>query len=104
VHPRAPLRLAAIEGPLGVGAFLWLLDLAQRHLDRRPGPLDRALPRSAYGAFLLQGVVLIGLMIVLRRVGVPAEIKALAVVGLGVAGSFGLAWLLGTRTRLGRIL
>jgi hypothetical protein len=48
--------------------------------------------------------VLIGLMIALRPLGVPAEIKALAVAGLGVAGSFGLAWLLVTRTRLGRIL
>ena len=62
------------------------------------------MARSAYGAFLLQGVVLIGLMIALRPVGVPAEVKALAVAGLGVAGSFALAWLLVTRTRLGRIL
>ena len=55
-------------------------------------------------AFLLQGVVLIGLMIALRPVGLPAEIKALAVAGLGVAGSFGLAWLLVARTPLGRTL
>jgi hypothetical protein len=53
---------------------------------------------------LLQGVALIGLMIALRPLGVPAEIKALAVAALGVAGSFGLAWLLVTRTRLGRML
>lgn len=100
----APLTLAALEGPLALGASVWLLGLAQRRLNRRPGPLGRALVRSAYGAFLLQGVVLIALMIALRPVGVPAEIKALAVAGLGVAGSFGLAWLLVTRTRLGRIL
>jgi hypothetical protein len=83
---------------------VWLLGLAQRHLNRPPGPRGRALARSAYGAFLLQGIVLIGFMIALRPVHVPAEIKALAVAGFGVAGSFGLAWLLVTRTPLGRIL
>jgi hypothetical protein len=100
----APLSLAAIEGPLAVGTSVWLLGLAQRRLNRRPGPLVRAKARSAYGAFLLQGVVLIGLMIAMRPVGVPAEIKALTVACLGVAGSFGLAWVLVTRTPLGRII
>ena len=98
------LTLAAIEGPLAVGASVWLLALAQRHLNRTPGARTRLLARSAYAAFLLQGVVLIGLMIALRPVGLPAEIKALAVAGLGVAGSFALAAALVTRTPLGRIL
>jgi hypothetical protein len=62
------------------------------------------MARSAYGAFLLQGVVLIALMIALRPIGVPAEIKAVIVASLGVAGSFALAWVLVTRTRVGRIL
>ena len=43
-------------------------------------------------------------MIAMRPIGVPAEIKALTVACLGVAGSFALAWLLITRTRLSRIL
>ena len=100
----APLTLAAIEGPLAVGTSVWLLGVAQRRLKRRPGPLGRAMARSAYGAFLLQGVVLIALMIALRPVDVPAEAKALAVAGLGVVGSFALAWVLVTRTRLGQII
>jgi Acyltransferase family len=100
----ASLAMALIEGPLAVGASIWLLGLAQRCLNRRPGALGRALARSAYGAFLLQGVVLIGLMVALRPVGLPAEIKALTAAGAGVAGSFALAWLLVTRTRLGQIL
>jgi len=100
----APLTLAAIEGPLAVGASIWVLGLAQRCFNRRPGPLGRALGRSAYGAFFLQGLVLIGLMIAMRPMGVPAEIKALTVACLGVAGSFALSWLLISRTRLGRIL
>jgi peptidoglycan/LPS O-acetylase OafA/YrhL len=83
---------------------VWLLGLAQRRLNRPPGPLGRALARSAYSAFLLQSIVLIGLMIAFRPIGVPAEVKALAVAGLGVTGSFALAWLLVSRTRLGRIV
>jgi hypothetical protein len=98
------LALAVIEGPLAVGTSVWLLGTAQRRLDRPPGPLGRAMARSAYGAFLVQGVVLIGLMIALRPIGVPAEVKAFVVAGLGVAGSFALAWALVTRTRLGRVL
>lgn len=100
----APISMAVIEGPLAVGASVWLLGLAQRRLNRHPGPLGRAMARSAYGAFFLQGFVLIGLMIALRPIGVPAEVKALAVAILGVAGSFALAWVLVTRTRLGRII
>jgi hypothetical protein len=100
----APLSLAAIEGPLAVGACVWLLGLAQRRLGRPPGARVRVLARSAYAAFLLQGVVLIGLMIALRPVPAPAEIKALAAAALGVAGSFALAAALVTRTPLGRIL
>ncbi len=100
----ASLTMAALEGPLAVGTSVWLLGMAQRRLDRRPGPLGRAMARSAYAAFVLQGVVLIGLMIAMRPLGVPAEVKALTVACLGVAGSFALAWLLVTRTRAGRVL
>jgi surface polysaccharide O-acyltransferase-like enzyme len=100
----ASLTMAAIEGPLAVGASVWLLGLAQRRLNRRPGALGRALSRSAYGAFLLQGVVLIALMVALRPVPVAAEAKAVTVALLGVAGSFALAWFVVNRTRLGRIL
>jgi hypothetical protein len=96
--------LAAIEGPLAVGASVWLLAVAQQHLDRQPGALGRAMSRSAYAAFLVQGVVLIALMIALRPIAVPAEIKALTVAGLGLAGSFALDWLLVSRTPLGRAL
>jgi hypothetical protein len=46
---------------------------------------------------MLQGLVLIGLAVVMRSVPWPAEIKALVVAGGGVAGSFALAWLLISR-------
>jgi hypothetical protein len=48
--------------------------------------------------------VLIGVALALRPVDVPAEVKALAVACAGVAVSFAVAWLLVSRTRLGRIL
>jgi hypothetical protein len=94
---------AAAEGVLAVTASLWLLGFAQRHAGPR-GQLAHALARSAYGAFLVQGPVLIALALALRPLAVPAEVKALAVAAAGTAGSFALAWLLVTRTRLGRIL
>jgi hypothetical protein len=73
---------------------VWMLGIAQRHLDR---PLRWAGPtvrRSACGAFMVQGLVLIGLAVALRPVPVPAEIKAIAVASRAVLGSFWLAWLL----------
>ena len=100
----AATLLAALEGPLAVGACVWLLGTAQRHLSRAPGPRGRALARSAFAAFILQGPVLIGLMLALRPVSLPAEIKALVVAPAGVTISFAAAWLLVSRTPIGRIL
>ncbi len=100
----APIALAAIEGPLVVGASVWLLGAAQGHLNQPPTRRGRARARSAFGAYILQGPVLIGLALALRSVDLPGEIKALLVACLGVVGSFALSWLLVSRTPLGRIL
>jgi hypothetical protein len=100
----APLILAVLEGPLVVGWSVWLLALAQRHLNRRPGRLGRVLARSAFGAFILQGLVLVGIALAIRGLDLPAELKALAVALAGVVGSFALASLLVTRTPIGRVL
>jgi hypothetical protein len=100
----APLTLATLEGPLVVGWSVWLLGLAQRHLDRQPGWLGRALARSAFGAFVLQGVVLVGFALAIRGVDLPAEVKAPTVASVGIVASFTLSWVLVTRTPLGRIL
>ncbi|HET7518249.1 MAG TPA: acyltransferase, partial [Actinomycetes bacterium] len=94
---------AATEGVLAVSASLWLLGVAQRHAGPR-GPLARGLARSAYGAFVVQGPVLVALALVLRPLVLPAAVKALAVAVAGVGGSFALGWLLVAHTRLGRIL
>jgi hypothetical protein len=88
---------AAGGSALAVFEPVWLLAEAQRHLDRPLPWVPPAVGRSAYGAFLLQGLFLIGLAVALRPVPVPAELKALVVAAGSVAGSFGVAWLLVSR-------
>ncbi|MGZ4544199.1 MAG: hypothetical protein ACXVXT_02325, partial [Blastococcus sp.] len=90
------LVLALGEGFLTVFGPVWFLSVAQRHLDR-PFPHGAALTRSSYGAFILQGIPLLGIAVALRPVPVVAEVKALVVAALSVAGSFGLSWLLVSR-------
>jgi hypothetical protein len=87
------LLFALVGGPLTVFGSIWLLAAAQRHLQR-PLPHGAALARSAYGAFLLQGIFVLGLAVALRPLPVPAEVKALVVAAGGVIGSFALSWLL----------
>ena len=87
---------AVLDAVLCVFGSVWLLSVAQRRLTR-PLPHGTALARSAYGAFILQTPVLIGLAVALRPLALPAEVKALLVAVGGVAASFGIAWLLVSR-------
>ena len=83
---------------------MWLLGAAQQRLEQRL-PWGPVLSRSAYGAFLLQGIALIGLAVALRPVPAPAEVKALVVATGAVAASYALSWMLISRVRwVGRIL
>ncbi|WP_405071650.1 hypothetical protein OG558_20250 [Kribbella sp. NBC_01510] len=98
------VAFAVVDAVLTVFGSVWLLSVAQQRLDRRYrwGPL---LSRSAYGAFMLQALFLLGFAIALRPVGLPAEIKALVVAIAGVTCSFAAAWLLITRAPgLSRVL
>jgi len=88
------VAFAALESTLAVFGSVWILGVAQRRLNRGLQWSSPAIRRSAYGAFVLQGLVLLGLAVLLRPVQVPAEVKALIVAAGGVAGSFALAWLL----------
>jgi len=97
------LLTATVEGVLAVAAPIWVLGLGQRHLNRT-SRFRRAQARSSYAAFIVQGHVLVGLALLLRPTDLPADVKALALAVLGVAGSFWVAWLLVSRTRLRRIL
>lgn len=99
------LAFAAGESALGIFGAVWLLGAAQRHLDRPLRWVSPAAARGAYGAFLLQGPVLVGLALALRPVPVPAEVKAVVVAVAGVAASFAIASFLIRRSRfLARIL
>jgi hypothetical protein len=88
------MAFAVIESTLAVFGSVWLLGLAQRHLKRPFCWASPRISRSAYGAFMLQGLVLIGLALALRTLPLPGELKAIVVAGLGVISSFGVAWLL----------
>ncbi len=99
------LVFAAGESALGIFGAVWLLGAAQRHLDRPLRWVSPSAARGAYGAFLLQGPVLIGLALALRPVPLPAEVKALIVAAAGVGASFAVASHLIRRSpRLARIL
>jgi hypothetical protein len=97
------LITAIVEAVLVVAGPIWVLAVAQRHLNRS-GPVRRAMTRGSYAAFMLQGPVLFGLAVALRPFDLPGDIKALVVATLGIVGSFALAWSLVTRTPLRRIL
>jgi hypothetical protein len=96
---------AALESTLAVFGSVWILGVAQQKLNRGFWWGSLAIGRSAYGAFVLQGLVLIGFAVVLRPLQVPAEIKAIVVAAGGVPGSFSLAWLIIRRVpAIGRII
>jgi glucan biosynthesis protein C len=84
---------AVCEGLISVGFAVWVLDRFQR-LHARAGTLGRSSGRAAYGAYILQAPVLVGLALALQPLGVAPEVKFLVVAPLGVAISFGAAWLL----------
>jgi hypothetical protein len=100
--PRWPAAVLALGmGMLTVFGPVWLLAVAQRRLDR-PFPHGLGLARASYGAFILQGIPLLGVAVALRPAPLPAEVKAVLVAALSVLASFGLSWLLVTRVRLVR--
>ena len=88
------LMMAVLESVLAVFGPIWVLGVSQHRLRDRLRWAPPRIARSAYGAFILQGLVLIGLAVVLRPLPLVAEVKAIIVAAGGVAGSFALAALL----------
>ena len=84
---------AGLDAVLCLFGSVWLLSVAQRRLTRRL-PRGPALARSAYGAFILQTPVLIGLALALRPLDLPAEAKAVLLAAGAVSASYALAWVL----------
>jgi hypothetical protein len=81
----------AIEGALAVAGSMWLLGFFRRHVDSM-FPLGEQLIRSYYGAYVLQAPVVMGLVLALRGLAMPAELKFLVVAPLGIVASFTAAY------------
>ncbi|MEV0283568.1 MULTISPECIES: acyltransferase [unclassified Kribbella] len=87
---------AVVDAVLTVFGSVWLLSVAQHRLNR-PYRWGQRLSRSAYGAFMLQTLFLLGLALALRPLDLPAEAKALIVALGAVTGSYLAAWFLISR-------
>jgi glucan biosynthesis protein C len=81
---------ALLEGLLATCISLWAVGHFRAHQERYFRPLIRSMAPPAYGAFIIHPPVLVGLALALQPLPVPAELKFLAVLAAGVAGSFGL--------------
>jgi hypothetical protein len=81
---------AAVEGVFSVSVALIVLDRFRRRHDHQ-GHLARRLGRSAYGAFVAQGPVLVSIALALRPANLPGDIKFLLLAPTAVIVSFSLA-------------
>ncbi len=87
------LATAGVESTLLVAGSVWLVGSAERHFVGA-GPHTTAWSNAAFGAFVVQGPVLMLLATAARAFGVPAEIKAPIVAATAVVASFWVSRLL----------
>jgi glucans biosynthesis protein C len=80
-----------IEGVLAVAGSMWLLGFFRRHVNSL-FPMGKQLIRSYYGAYVIQAPVVIALVLALRGLTIPTELKFLVVAPLGIVGSFVAAY------------
>ena len=85
------LVIAVLEGGVSVSTTIVLVDLFR---GAGGGRFAALLGRGAYGAYLLQTPILVGLALALREVAAPSGVKLLVVLPTAVALSFGAALLL----------
>jgi hypothetical protein len=86
--PTGPaMFLDLMEGAYAVGASIWVLGLFQRHFAHQ-SRLGRWCSQNAYGAFIAQGPVLVGLALGLHAIDLPANDKFVIVAVGGVALCF----------------
>jgi Acyltransferase family len=81
-----------IEAALAATLPLFLIGWFREHWTRQ-GPLLREMASAAYGAFVIHPPVIVGLALGLQSVPAPAELKFVLVLAGGIAGSFGITWL-----------
>jgi surface polysaccharide O-acyltransferase-like enzyme len=95
--------VAGCEALIAMGLSIWLLGHFQRRHDRG-GPLARGAGRAAFGAYVLQAPVVVGIAVLAGRLPAAPEVKFLVVAPTAVLGSFGLAWLLSRIPGMNRVL
>jgi hypothetical protein len=81
---------AVLEGALAACMCVWAVGHFRANQERYSRPLIRRMAPPAYGAFIIHPPVLVGLAFALQPLPAPAELKFLAVLVAGVAGSFSL--------------
>ena len=82
---------AIADAALACCASFWLLGLFRRHRGGRgSSELGRSLSRRAYGAYIVQPIVIVPFALALSPVPAPGELKFLAMAPLAVAASFAL--------------
>jgi glucan biosynthesis protein C len=91
------------EGVLAVCVSLWAVSYFLRRQNYLR-PSARRLAPAAYGAFVLHAPVIVGLALAVQPLPLPAELKFVAVLAAGVAGSFGLAALASRAGLIARII
>lgn len=102
LHPQATV-IPVIEGSIAVAMSLWAADWFRRRWNRASA-LAHDAGRASFAAYLIHAPLTIVFAAALRGVGVPAELKFLAVYAAAVVASFGVGWW-ATRTQVGgRIL
>ncbi len=94
---------ASCEASIAVALSVWLLGVFHQHVDHA-GPLASGLGRAAFGAYVLQAPVLVGIALAASRLAWAPEVKFLLVAPAAVMVSFGLAWLLTRLPVVNRIL
>jgi hypothetical protein len=91
------------EGVIAPCVSLWAIGFFRRHFDDLR-PLARRMAPAAYGAFVLHPPVIVGLAFALQPLPVPAELKLVALLVGGVAGSFGLVSLASQARPIARVV
>ena len=82
---------AFADATLACCASLWLLEAFRRHRGGREcGEFGRWLSRRAYGAYIVQPLVIVPFALALSPLPAPGELKFLVMAPLAVAASFSL--------------
>jgi acyltransferase-like protein len=91
------------EGVLATCVSLWAIGYFQRRFNQLR-PSARLMAPRAYGAYIVHPPVIVGLALAIQPLPLPAELKFIAVLVVGVAASFGLAALVSRAGPIARIV